>query len=791
MDSLSNADLYKRLFDAYKKCYTYSGRSGQKIQEDCNMFWKAAKANHGKDIKSFQNQILDKIRSLNEKYATKKVNSMKFFTKASISYPSCGQRPVTTTDLNTTQQSNPPEVEKVESKTESEDDDQINKILKPKHITPAQSNTEKRITYLESQLNAELTARDSGLGGIDIDKKIKRVKSDLEMEKKKLISQKRNAEYQSKYRKKQKTLLTKICEEHPDVTKKIRLADSPGRPRLEEDQSELINAITNIAMFGSQTDERRRSQMVRSCRTLDDLHQALLKEGFELSRSATYLRLLPRDSRTNEGKKHVKTAPVKLVRATTDLHKSHVDQHFCTATIRYLENLASILGPSQVFFISQDDKARVPIGMTAAHKQSPAIMHLEYRIRLPDHDWVIAERHKLIPSVYGAMRIEKGGMGRPDAVTYSGPTYIAIRSGKHSSSTAKTHHSDFNRILQLPEFADFASKPVVIFSVDGGPDENPRYPKVIASAIKKFKELNLDAVFVATNAPGRSAFNRVERRMAPLSLPLSGLVLPHDTFGNHLDANGKTTNSDLELKNFAQAGKILSEIWSSIIIDNEPVVAEYLPPDNDDVGEMTDVLNDQHWYTRHVQESQYFLQIVKCTNKECCGDIRSDIRKILPQGFFPPPYPLRSESSLIFPSPEDVKASDHFASLFVRQSLNMEVEAPFKIVPYDFYCPSIQDALIERICSVCSKYFASKKAAQLHKKLHGRISSIKKEKALAIYSRRGKEVLCRIGADVEWMDVDDVDDVYNQLEAAPIIRDVPVADPLSEWVLSPWTENLT
>ncbi|KAL4721291.1 hypothetical protein ACJJTC_015437 [Scirpophaga incertulas] len=239
------------------------------------------------------------------------------------------------------------------------------------------------------------------------------------------------------------------------------------------------------------------------------------------------------------------------------------------------------------------------------------------------------------------------------------------------------------------------------------------------------------------------------------------------------------------------SGKILSEIWSSIIIDNEPVVAEYLPPDNDDVGEMTDVLNDQHWYTRHVQESQYFLQIVKCTNKECCGDIRSDIRKILPQGFFPPPYPLRSESSLIFPSPEDVKASDHFASLFVRQSLNMEVEAPFKIVPYDFYCPSIQDALIERICSVCSKYFASKKAAQLHKKLHGRISNIKKEKTLAIYSRRGKEVLCRIGADVEWMDVDDVDDVYNQLEAAPIIRDVPVADPLSEWVLSPWTENLT
>ncbi|GBP32447.1 hypothetical protein EVAR_24611_1 [Eumeta japonica] len=122
------------------------------------------------------------------------------------------------------------------------------------------------------------------------------------------------------------------------------------------------------------------------------------------------------------------------------------------------------------------------------------------------------------------MRIEKGGIGRPNAVTYSGLTYIAIRFGKHSSSTAKTYYSDFNRILQLPEFTDFASKSAVIFSVHGGPDENPKYPKVIASVIKKFRELNLDAVFIATNAPGRNAFNRVERRMASLSLPLSGAI---------------------------------------------------------------------------------------------------------------------------------------------------------------------------------------------------------------------------------------------------------------------------
>lgn len=58
---------------------------------------------------------------------------------------------------------------------------------------------------------------------------------------------------------------------------------------------------------------------------------------------------------------------------------------------------------------------------------------------------------------------------------------------------------------------------------------------MIKVAISNFLEYKLDAIFIATNAPGRSAFNRVERRMAPLSRDLAGLVLPHDHFGSHLD----------------------------------------------------------------------------------------------------------------------------------------------------------------------------------------------------------------------------------------------------------------
>ena len=85
----------------------------------------------------------------------------------------------------------------------------------------------------------------------------------------------------------------------------------------------------------------------------------------------------------------------------------------------------------------------------------------------------------------------------------------------------------------------------MIVTVDGGPGENPRYSNTINCAIEYFCEHNLDAYFVATNAPGRSAFNHVERRMSNLSKELSGVILPHDHFGTHLDHNNKTIDEEL------------------------------------------------------------------------------------------------------------------------------------------------------------------------------------------------------------------------------------------------------
>lgn len=123
--------------------------------------------------------------------------------------------------------------------------------------------------------------------------------------------------------------------------------------------------------------------------TLDDLHQQLKKDGFNLSRSILYLRLMPKRNSYLDGQRHINTVPVELIRAQNDAYKKHPDGMFATATISCLKEITSILGPEEVCFISQDNKCRVAIGLTAANKQSPILMHCEYKVTLPDHHWVV------------------------------------------------------------------------------------------------------------------------------------------------------------------------------------------------------------------------------------------------------------------------------------------------------------------------------------------------------------------------------------------------------------------
>ena len=68
-----------------------------------------------------------------------------------------------------------------------------------------------------------------------------------------------------------------------------------GRPQ-KHDETELIKTITDIAIAGSAADPRRRSEVINTCKTLDDLYGELQKLGYELSRTSVYLRLRPKKS---------------------------------------------------------------------------------------------------------------------------------------------------------------------------------------------------------------------------------------------------------------------------------------------------------------------------------------------------------------------------------------------------------------------------------------------------------------------------------------------------------------
>lgn len=83
-----------------------------------------------------------------------------------------------------------------------------------------------------------------------------------------------------------------ISDSNPDVAAKLRKnnREQPGRPSLETDQPFLHEVILRLASAGAAADGRRRTEEIQACRTLDDLNEQLKKEGFELSRSALYLR---------------------------------------------------------------------------------------------------------------------------------------------------------------------------------------------------------------------------------------------------------------------------------------------------------------------------------------------------------------------------------------------------------------------------------------------------------------------------------------------------------------------
>ena len=113
------------------------------------------------------------------------------------------------------------------------------------------------------------------------------------------------------------------------------------------------------------------------------------------------------------------------------------------ASVKQARDLAELFSDEHVFFLSQDDKARVPIGLSGSKKQDFMLMHPKYKASLPDHEFPIGKQHKLIPSAYASYKRQKNY----PAISCIGPNYIAI-SSKHDKSSAVLNHEDVQKLLR-------------------------------------------------------------------------------------------------------------------------------------------------------------------------------------------------------------------------------------------------------------------------------------------------------------------------------------------------------
>lgn len=573
--------LYQKLFAAFRT--RFSGENGRVVQEKCNECWKNIK--NETDLALIIESQVEKLRQESQKQSI-----ASFFDQSRINLKKGKKKDETLTDTcvidssdsdseipisshsptSTISTSAFPTPSTSAMSTPSSSPVPFEKNAK-QFSTPKQDQLQQEIDVINVDLNALYKKRSLCLIDNEGIKQIRDFEKKL-VHLKRTLTHKKYQQTQAKVRRaKQREVLQKLSRNNPEMTKDVQLRAKCGRPSLDFDQPGIIQTIIEIVSSTAAAHEKRQMEILNTCKTIDALKTELEYLGYSLSRSALYLRLLPRRVNTNEAKKHVNPAPVKVLRARDDLHKGHQDSRFCKATLDHLKELASILGNNQVLLISQDDKAKVPIGIPAASKQQAFMMNVEYKVCLPDHTFPVAPGYKLVPSVYMALALSNE-IGAKSAVAASGPTYIAIRSAKFSGSSAATHQTDFEKILTIKEFdrytkmndQDEMMKPVLISLVDGGPDQNPRYKGVMECAIETFIRHDLDAVFIATNAPGRSAFNPVEHRMAPLSRMLSGLILPAKHFQTEKKDDPDKQN-ETEMLNFEHAGMFFYIFWSSLL----------------------------------------------------------------------------------------------------------------------------------------------------------------------------------------------------------------------------------
>lgn len=149
--------------------------------------------------------------------------------------------------------------------------------------TPAQDELQKKIDENKAKLTFLILKKDNGTASDEELKELKTAKANVKTFENDLGVLIQGRQRQQRKRENDKKIIDELLENNSEAKSKLKRREKEGRPRLEDDQPGLLKAIVDIATFGSGAEERRRSDCIRTVKTLDDLTTELNKQGFEVA----------------------------------------------------------------------------------------------------------------------------------------------------------------------------------------------------------------------------------------------------------------------------------------------------------------------------------------------------------------------------------------------------------------------------------------------------------------------------------------------------------------------------
>jgi len=316
---MDNRKLYRKFFEAFKRVHEESKHD--EIEREASKMWKSLKSqsNH-------PNPVLERIRELDLKFKKRSVNIAQFFEKQRLKTTTIAAESrdstsilVEPSNLSSSDTQTVSSKSGASSKTEplaGSSSSTIEAITGPSSSSPtvepivALSNSNSTVeptvasfptneacfvrpTPIQEKLKQEILTLKSDILYLESKKsqsiasdeqlaQLKKFKEELHSKETKLRQAISNHRRQQKFRGSFRRKVQQLKSTNPEVASVLSKRNKNGRPRVEEQQPELLKAVVDIAMHGCGADEKRRSEKIRSVQTLAELTAELNLKGFEV-----------------------------------------------------------------------------------------------------------------------------------------------------------------------------------------------------------------------------------------------------------------------------------------------------------------------------------------------------------------------------------------------------------------------------------------------------------------------------------------------------------------------------